>query len=173
MNGGEFGVYYRPELAVARVATARRRITSRLVGLGISLAIFAGAFVAFPDLMREWWLWFLVPTLVIESVVLSVSAFLAVRARRDAGQAGEGLALGINRDGLLVAGAWFPWPEIGSLEVKPASWGTSPRLTVTGRSAARAEVLLDYIDVRPASIDSAIRALSGGRAWVDLSRLDD
>ena len=33
--------------------------------------------------------------------------------------------------------------------------------------------LLDICGIPRASIDGAIRALSGGRAWLDLTRLDD
>jgi hypothetical protein len=42
----------------------------------------------------------------------------------------------------------------------------------TGRDQRTQELLLDYTDVLPATLDSAILALSGGRARVDLSRLD-
>lgn len=173
MNGGEFGVYFRPELAQARVARAVRRLRARVIGLALSLGIAVGAWFAFPDLMQQWGLWFFVPTLVIEGVYLAVASFLWLRARTDAQRVGQGLALGVNRDGLLAGQVWFPWPEVGSLTVQPGRLGGSASLLISGRDATNSSVPLEFTDVLPATIDSAIRALSGGRAWIDLSRLDD
>lgn len=173
MNGGEFGVYFRPELAQARVAQANRRLRWRLITLVLSLALAVAAWFAFPDLMRSWGLWFFVPSLVVEALFLLAAAFLWWRARAAARAVAPGLALGVNRDGLLVGQTWFPWPEVGSLTVLPGRLGASASLSVTGRNQITASVPLEFTDAMPASIDSAIRALSGGRAWIDLSQLDD
>lgn len=170
---GEFGVYYRPELAQAQVTRARARINARLVGLVLSLGIGVAAWFAFPDLMQQWGLWLFVPTLVIESLLIGFNVVQWLRLRRDAERAGAGLALGANRDGLLVGETWIEWPEVGALTVEPGRLGTSASLAVIRRDATSVRLPLDYTDTLPASIDSAIRALSGGRAWIDLSRLDD
>jgi hypothetical protein len=82
------------------------------------------------------------------------------------------LAIGLNRHGVLVGQAWYPWSELGSLVVRPGRFGASARLVATGRDARTAQVLVDYTDALPASLDSAVVAMSGGRARVDLSRLD-
>jgi hypothetical protein len=41
-----------------------------------------------------------------------------------------------------------------------------------GRDNSTVKVPLEVTDAMPASLDSVVRVLSGGRTWVDLSRLD-
>jgi hypothetical protein len=56
--------------------------------------------------------------------------------------------------------------------VKPGSFGASTALVATLRDNSTMKVPLDVTDVMPASLDGVVRVLSGGRSWVDLSRLD-
>ena len=55
----------------------------------------------------------------------------------------------------------------------PGRFGRSATLAVHARDGRTASVPMEYLTALPASIDSAVRALSGGRCWIDLSRLDD
>jgi len=45
-------------------------------------------------------------------------------------------------------------------------------LVATSRDQRSFSVPLDFTEAMPASVDSAMRVLSAGRVWVDLSRLD-
>ena len=66
----------------------------------------------------------------------------------------------------------LPWPEVGSVVVRPGTLGGSALLVATGRDSSASRVPLDYTDTMPATLDTAVRVLSSGRAWLDLSRLD-
>ena len=83
-----------------------------------------------------------------------------------------GLAIGVNRDGVMIAQRWLTWPEVGSMVVKPGTWGASNSLVTTARDNTTQRVPLELTDAMPASLDSVVRVLSGGRIGVDLSRLD-
>ena len=48
----------------------------------------------------------------------------------------DGLAIGLNRDGMLVGQHWLPWPEVGAVVVRPGALGASTALVATGRDSA-------------------------------------
>ena len=74
---------------------------------------------------------------------------------------------------MWIANLWLTWPEVGAVLANPGRFGRSARLAVQGRDGRSAAVPMEYLSALPANIDSAVRALSGGRCWIDLSRLDD
>lgn len=172
VSGDEFGIYYRPELAHARVRQTRFSLLWRLGWTVLIVAIGAGVRLARPEVFGDSFGWFLGSVLVVGGVfaVYQLAQFLS--ARSEVSRVWSGLAIGVNRDGMLIGQAWYPWASVGSLEMRPGRLGASARLVATGRDASRQDVLIDYTDALPASLDSAIVALSGGRARVDLSRLD-
>ena len=96
---------------------------------------------------------------------------LAIRSRRD--RVLPGPAFAVTRDGVWIANLWLTWPEVGAVLANPGRFGRSARLAVQGRDGRSAAVPMEYLSALPANIDSAVRALSGGRCWIDLSRLDD
>jgi len=167
----ELGVYFRPGQAAGRVRQARGTLVRR----GLTTLVFVVAVLV---------VWLIVPAFapyvpwfVGVSVVTGVvgAAFDLVTWRRviqDAARAGDGLALGLNRDGALVGQVWYPWAEVGAMRVTPGRLGASDRLEVVGRDAAAQWLPLSYMDAMPAWLDGAVRALSAGRIGVDLSRLD-
>ena len=79
----------------------------------------------------------------------------------------------MTREGLWIADRALTWPELGGVRAKQRFFGGSPDLIVDARDGGSAALPMDYLSEKPATIDSAIRALSGGRQWIDLSRLDD
>lgn len=170
--GDEFGIYYRPDLAVEKVTRARRKLLWRLGSTLVFVAIGLGLRLAFPDDFGSSAPWFIGSVLAFGLVLGGWELAQLIIARRDAQQVPPGLALGANRDGMLVGNRWFGWADVGALVVRPGRWGGSSRLVATGRDQHHQEILLDYTDVLPATLDSAIAALSGGRARMDLSRLD-
>jgi len=56
--------------------------------------------------------------------------------------------------------------------LKPGVLGASASLVTTDRGRGTGLVPIDYTDTMPATLDAAVRVLSSGRAWVDLSRMD-
>ena len=172
MSGDEFGIFYQPELAAARVARTRRSLVWRFGWTLVLVGVGVVGWIVYPDEFGPSAPWFIGSAAVIGLALGSWEIVQFIKARSDAKRVWPGLALGANRDGVLVGRDWLPWPEVGSLEMLPGRLGSSSRLVATARDQRSQEVLLDYSDVLPASLDSAIVALSGGRARVDLSRLD-
>lgn len=170
--GDEFGIYYRPELAAGKVARARKKLVWRLGSMLVMVAIGIGLRLAYPEEFGPSTPWFIGSVLAFGLAFGGWELTQLLVARGDAKRVPGGLVLGANRDGMLIGPDWFGWGEVGALAVRPGRWGGSSRLVATGRDQRDREILLDYTDVLPATLDSAIVALSGGRARVDLSRLD-
>lgn len=172
MNGDEFGIYYRADLAQARVAAARRGIVWRVGSTVFLILLELVLWYSFPELFAQSGPWLVGSTAVVGLAYLGYEGFRFFQARSEAGRVPPSLAIGLNRDGMLIGATWYPWSQVGSLVVRPGRLGSSSRLVATGRDATTEQVLMDYTDVLPASLDSAVVALSGGRARVDLSHLD-
>jgi hypothetical protein len=168
----EFGIYYRADLARQQVQRTRRALLWR-VGWTVALVVVVlAAWFGLPAQVGGWAPWFIGSTLLVGAVLGLVELVAWLRARAEAAAVQPGLAIGLNRQGILLRSTWYPWPEVASLVVRPGRFGGSPRFTGLGRDGRRAEVLLGYTDVMPAALDSAVVALSAARARVDLSRLD-
>lgn len=168
----EYGVYFRADVADRQLANARNLLLWRLGSTGLSLAITAGAWWLWPAQFGSWAPWILGVSAVTGLVSVGFSVVRLLRVRADAGLARPGLAIGLNRDGMLIGQRWMLWPEVGSVVVRPGALGSSTALVATGRDRWTARVPLDYTDTMPATLDTAVRVLSSGRAWLDLSRLD-
>lgn len=170
--GDEFGIYYQPEVVAEKVARARKKLIWRLGSTLVFVAIGIALRLIYPTEFGSSMPWFIGSVLVFGLVLGGRDLAQYLVAQRDARQVPPGLALGVNRYGMLMGADWFGWDEVGGLLVRPGRWGASSRLVATGRDQRSQELLLDYTDVLPATLDSAILALSSGRARVDLSRLD-
>lgn len=168
----EYGVYYRPDVAEQHLTSARNALVWQIGSMGVSVGLAAGAWYLWPAQFGPWAPWLIGVAAVTGLVSAGFSVVRLIRVNRDAGLARAGLAIGLNRDGMLVNQRWLVWPEVGSVEVRPGALGGSATLVATGRDRATTRVPLDYTDTMPATIDTAVRVLSSGRAWVDLSRLD-
>lgn len=165
----EYGIYFRDEVAAAHLRSTRRwlwiRIGSMLFSVGVSLLLV----LIWPQVF-EGWLWWMIGSSALFggfNVVIAVIQF--VRVSRDSRRVRPGLAIGLNRDGVLVAQQWLPWAEVGRMAVRPGTLGASSELVATARNNQTTKIPLDYTDALPATLDAAVRVLSAGRAWVDLS----
>ena len=169
MNGvGEYVVFYAPEAVQAKVARWRSMLIQRLISTAVSVAIGAAIWYFFPTQVGSWGPWLVGSALVIGLIWVIVSVTGMLIARGDAKQ-----AKGTKRSLPSRAQLWLTWPEVGAVLANPGRFGRSPRLRVDARDGRSAAVPMDYLSALPANIDSAVRALSGGRCWIDLSRLDD
>ena len=168
----EYGVYYRADMADRELGRARNQLLWRLGSTGLSIGITAAAWYLWPGQFGDWAPWILGVSVLtgLVSVVFSVIRLLRVRA--DVAVARPGLAIGLNRDGRLIGQRWIVWPEVGSVVMRPGALGSSASVVATGRDRSKIKVPLDYTDTMPATLDTAVRVLSSGRAWLDLSRLD-
>lgn len=168
----EYGVYYRDGAAPGHLAHVRRTLWWRVGSTAVSLAITGAAWLIWPDVFADWAPWLLGISAASGLVTIGYSVVQLLRVRADAGRVRPGLAIGLNRDGMLVGERWYPWPEVGAVSVRPGTLGASATLVATGRDNSSVRVPLDYTDTMPATLDTAVRVLSSGRAWVDLSRMD-
>ena len=168
----EYGVYYRPDLVLGRVKRARSLLVSRVVSMLVSAALVGAGWYFWPDQFGSWAPWMIGISVATGLVTSAVSLIQFLRVRSDARIAQPGLAIGLNRQGMLVGQRWFPWPDVGSVVLKPGVLGGSSALVTTDRARGTGLVPLDYTDTMPATLDAAVRVLSAGRAWVDLSRMD-
>ena len=168
----DYPVFFVPELAQAKVVAARRNRTSRIISLAISIAIVVALYAFFAKELG---------TLTWPIVVISVGLPLGYLAwaivkevvrRREASGVGPGLALGIGRAGLLLHTGWLPWHEVGALKCVSRRLGRSDDLKVIARDGATVALPLAYLSAKPATVDGAVKALSGGRCRLDFSRLD-
>ncbi len=174
MNGaGEYVVSYAPEAVRAKVARWRSLLIQRIITMVISIGIAAAIWYFFAEQIGWFGPW-LVGSAVVGGlvwVIVSVTGFLLTR--RDGREVIGGPAFAVTPAGVWSAGLWLTWPEVGSFQAPPGRFGRSPRLLVQGRDGRASAVPMEYLSALPASLDSAVRALSGGRCWIDLSRLDD
>jgi hypothetical protein len=150
-------------------------LRSRLVSLGISIVILIVIFIWQHDRFLDNPL----PMILVYAVVLLggigwvVGMLIAYRAARRA-VAGDrhGVALRVDRRGLELAGQPIPWASLGSLETTKGSWPQGPGLRAATTDGRSVEVPLEQLPVLPATLDSTVRAYSGGRFGLDLSALD-
>ena len=168
----EYGVYYRPDLVANRVRRARGLLISRAISAVFSVGIVAACWAIWPDQFGSWAPWMIGLSAATGLATTGYSLIEFLRVRADARIAQPGLAIGLNRQGMLIGQRWFPWPEVGSVVLKPGVLGASTSLVTTDRSRGTGLVPIDYTDTMPATLDAAVRVLSSGRAWVDLSRMD-
>ncbi len=139
-----------------------------IFSIGFSLVLG----LVWPQVFESWLPWMIGSAVVFGGFNVVVALLKFLRVTRDARRVQPGLAIGLNRDGLMVAQQWLPWAEVGRMVVRAGSLGGSSELVTTARNNLTAKVPLDYTDALPATLDAAVRVLSAGRAWVDLSDFD-
>lgn len=170
----ELALGYDPTKPAVRTQRRRRRFISRMISLGLTVAIMVGIYLWQRDQFAAAAPWVLYGVVLAISVAFGVVALLAWRqAKRIEAAMGQGLALRIGRPGVEIAGAYVPWSELGSLAVTKGKLGHGPQLTVTRVDGYSLAVPLDQLDVFPATLDSTARAYSAGRFGVDLTALEN
>lgn len=98
-------------------------------------------------------------------------------ARRSLAQVPAGEALRIDHRGVHASNGGgdqattYDWAGLGALRAAGKKVGAGPQLIVE-HAQGQWQVPLSYLDTLPGTIDSAVRAYSGGRRGLDLSGMD-
>jgi hypothetical protein len=158
---------------VARRADRRRRLfRSRMISLAITVVIVAGLAIWLRSRGQPAALWLSGVIIVASASWAAVYYALFRRARRELSELGEGAAIRVSRGGVAVAGLAGSWRDVSSLRTSKGGLGRGPRLSLELRDGRTSSVALDQVSVLPATLDSTVRAYSGGRLGVDLTALD-
>ena len=169
----ELVVPYDPGLLADKVARRRRRLRSRLISLGITIAVLLLIYLWQRDaLTGAFFVVLCAIVLGISLVLIGISAALLVMAKREFASLGSGAAIWIGPPGIQIAGLNASWPEVVAIGTIKGGVGRAPRLRLTTVDGRHAEVPLDHVTVFPATLDSTVRAFSAGRHGVDLSALE-
>ena len=170
----ELALVYDPSGPLLRVARRKRKLVSRVISLGITLAIMVGIYLWQRDQFSYSAPWVIYGIVLGISVAFGVFSFLAWRqAKKILAAMGQGIALRLGRPGVEIAGGYVPWSDLGSLAVTKGKLGHGPQFTVTRTDGYSLSVPLDQLEVYPATLDSTARAYSGGRFGVDLAALEN
>ncbi|HVD80044.1 MAG TPA: hypothetical protein VNB87_05895 [Propionibacteriaceae bacterium] len=169
----ELVVLYDPGPLAGKVARRRRLMRSRLLSLGITVAVLLLIYLwRREDLQGAFFVVLYALILCVSLAWLSASAALYVLAKRELATLGSGIAIRIGPPGIQVAGLGASWPEVAAIDTIKGGLGRDSRLRLTTTDGRQADVPLDQVSVFPATLDSTVRAFSAGRHGVDLSALE-
>ncbi len=165
-----------PLPTAARVTRQRGALRWR-IGSTIVSALLLGAVIWF--LGRDWppaWTYTFIGLWVASSAFwLTVSIVGLYRAKRDLARIQEGVAFHFDMVGVEFvnpAAGQVPWDDVTALHLVGRSGGAGPAVAVLAQGTELARVPLSFLDASPAVIDSAARAYSLGRVYLDVSALD-
>ncbi len=165
---------YNPMPATQRVAHYRAMIRSRVIWFGVAVVICLALWFWQRSNLDLW------STVALFVMGLGFSAVWVVfavvqlqAAKRSLGSIGDGTAVVVDRDGIEVAGTRTAWACVAKVATARGRLGVGPDLVVTDTAGATVSVPLSYLDTLPGTLDSAIRAFSAGRHWLDTSSLDN
>lgn len=170
----ELVVPYDPAPAAARVRRWRRMLRSRLISLGISVVLLIIIFIWQRDRLTA----NPVGTILVYGFVLvagaawAVFCWIALRRSRRSVVTDQGIALRVSRAGVEIAGRPIGWDQLARLTTAAGSWPAGPMLRAVSIDGSYVEVPMEQLPVLPATLDSTVRAYSGGRHGLDLSALD-
>lgn len=170
----ELSVPYDAEAIELKVQRRRRRMRSQLISLGITVVIMAGLYFWQRDQLQGAG-FLVVYGVVLGLALIGVLVFLLGyrQAKRELATMGTGTAVRIGVPGVQVAGVSAAWSEVATLGAVPGGLGRAPLLRLVTTDGRQATVPFDQIPTYPATLDSTVRALSGGRHGVDLAALDN
>ena len=169
----ELVILYDPGPLAGKVARRRRLMRSRLLSLGITVAVLLLIYLwRREDLQGAFFVVLYALILGVSLAWLGASAALYVLAKREFATLGSGIAIRIGPPGIQVAGLGASWPEVAAIDTIKGGLGRDPRLRLTTTDGRHADVPLDQVSVFPATLDSTVRAFSAGHHGVDLSALE-
>ncbi|MDR1833934.1 MAG: hypothetical protein LBQ92_04690 [Propionibacteriaceae bacterium] len=168
----EVGFYFRPEVAATRRRQVRAYLITGAVWTALLLLVALAIWFFFPDTGRESAYWIAGAAGVSLLFYLVIGLVRHTRMLEDQRRMAVPLAVGLNRDGLMFAGVWFYWQQVGALRLLPGRLGGADRLEIQGRDGRKLWLPIELTDASPAALDQSVRVLSSGLASVDFSRLE-
>ena len=168
----DYPILFNTGLAHRRLADAKRARNWRFGSLIVSALISAAIWYFFRESLGDVTWWFVAIALGLPVVQLVLAFVRQWLASRDTRRVHDGLALGLTPDGLQIEQAWLPWTEVASVKAGKPRWARSSDLIVQPKQGKPFKLPMDFLSLMPAGVDSGIRALSGGRVWVDFSDFD-
>ncbi|MGD7733064.1 hypothetical protein ACQCX5_08885 [Propionibacteriaceae bacterium G57] len=178
-----FVVGYSPVPAAGRVARAESLMRRAGLSVVIYIVITAGLYWWLRDQLSLWQV--LLGGIPSAALVLAFVIWRWVElraARKSLGRVPAGEAVRIDHRGVRVGDGtsdpiWFEWPAMSDIAVAGRKIGAGPDLIVNGTFPNGGghqtwKVPISYLDTLPGTIDSAVRAYSGGRQGLDMSGMD-
>jgi hypothetical protein len=170
----ELIVPYDAGLVAEKVQRRRRLMISRLISLGLTIAILTALYLWQRDQLQGAGYLILLGVLLAVPVIWFVVVLVGYwRARKELAGVGSGTAVRMGPPGVQVAGLYAPWSEVASLAAARVGIGRPPVLRLTTTNGNQASVSFEQIPTYPATLDTTARAFSGGRHGVDLTALDN
>jgi hypothetical protein len=170
----ELTVGFNPMPAAERVAHYSGLVRTRLIWLGIAVLLCLAMWIWQRNNLDPLASLALFGAGLGYSVVWLILAIVGLAtARRILSRVGQGVALRIGRAGIDLLGAQVPWSDVAEVTTTRgrAVLGAGPALTVRATTGTAHSVPFLYLDTRPGTIDSAVRAYSLGTRWLDTTRL--
>ncbi len=176
MNTGpinELTVAYDPGALAERVERWRRLTRSRVTSLILTLVIMTVIYFWQRDQMQGTSFFAIYGVVLAISVAILAVTFLGYRRfKTQLEGVGNGIAIRIGSPGIQLAELGAPWTQVAALTTEKGRLGRAPGLRLSLTDGRSSVVALDTVSVFPATIDSTVRAFSGGRLGVDLSALE-
>jgi hypothetical protein len=164
---------YDPGPLSEKVARRRRLIRSRLLSLGITVALLALIYFWRREELGGAGLIIIFGVILGASLVwLAVSVVLYFMAKREMKTVGSGVAIRIGPPGIEIAGLYASWPQVAKIDTIKGGLDRGPRLRLMLTDGRQAAVPLDQVTVFPATLDTTVRAFSAGRHGVNLSAVE-
>lgn len=168
----ELLVPYDLERVTAKAERRRRLFRSRMISLLITVVVVVGFAIWLRSRGQPAGLWLSAVIIVISGAWAAVTFVIFRRASRELAELRPGTAIRVDRRGVEVAGLGAGWAEVASVATIKGGIGASPRLQLALLDGRTASLALDQVTVLPATLDSSVRAYSGGRHGVDLTALE-
>jgi len=169
----EMVIDYDLGLVSERAERRRRLFRSRMISLAITVVVVIVLAVWLRSQGHPFGLWLSVVIIAISAAWAIVYYLIYRRARTELGELRPGTAIRIGRSGVEVAGLSAGWADVAAISAAGGGLGRSPRLSLRLTDGRSASLALDQVTVLPATLDSTVRAYSGGRHGVDLTALDN
>lgn len=170
-----FIVGYSPVATAGRVARARGKLKGTFISLGLLAALGVVLYFTTGQADRLSYILTTMTTGVVIWVGYLIWRLISLsRARRDLARVPSGEALRINHAGIttIEPAQTIAWPQIVEVRAAGRSVGAGPELVIE-HAGGNYAVPLSFLDAMPGSIDSAMRAYSGGRRGLNLAALDN
>jgi hypothetical protein len=166
-------VAYDPGPVGQKVARRGRLVRSRLISLGITIAVLLLIYVwRREDLQGTGFIIICAVVLGASLIWLLATIVLYFLAKREVSTIGNGIAIRIGPPGIQVSDLAASWPQVAAVDTIKGGLARGPRLHLTLTDGRQSVVPLDQVSVFPATLDSTVRAFSAGRHGVDLSALE-